>query len=72
VHKDLPFVETALHTDRRVMSMDSTVRGHLCELARQAEALRKILWLNPEQLDGVQWIKDGAPARPDALLTPID
>jgi hypothetical protein len=63
--KDAHLVEAAWACDRRVASLDDTVRGHFRYLASAFDALRTIIWLNPaiEEEQVLEWLKSGAPAQ---------
>lgn len=61
--KDTHLVESALATDRTVVSLDDTVRSLFAAASRPVRSLKKIVWANPahlgEECEG--WLRDGAP-----------
>ncbi len=70
--KDAHLLEAALATDRRVGSLDDTVRGHFGRLAAKLELLRAIMWVNPaiEDEQAVQWLENGAKRMRSRQLKP--
>jgi hypothetical protein len=68
--KDFHLVLTALACDRRISSMDETVRGLLAVCTKQVIEIRDITWVNPDKTDEqpIDWLKAGAPAEKERLL----
>jgi hypothetical protein len=60
--KDVRLLVAALAADLIVISADETARGHFKGLARDAAALRRIVWVNPLKVEdeAVEWLKRGA------------
>lgn len=65
VLKDRHLVETALAADRRVASLDESVRSlfRVCAAVRELDVLTTILWTNPAIVDedAIGWVERGAP-----------
>jgi hypothetical protein len=63
VIKDAHLVETAIASDKRVVSLDDTVRGHLARLATHCTLIKPLLWVNPDHEDEevIGWLTSGAP-----------
>jgi hypothetical protein len=60
IEKDLHLVETALASDKRVISLDGNARLHFHDLGSSVAELCDILWLNPRNSNVPQWLEDGA------------
>jgi hypothetical protein len=71
MNKDIHLVEVALLTDRRIVSLDNTVRTHFQTACERIELLRKIYWSNPvaEGQGAIDWLRRGAPDERLRLLT---
>jgi hypothetical protein len=61
ISKDLHLVEAALGTDKRILSLDERMRGHLGKLAARIAELSQIHWANPRHPQCHTWLLDGAP-----------
>lgn len=65
VLKDRHLVETALAADRRIASLDESVRGLLreCAAAPEFRVLASLVWTNPAIVaeSAVEWLRRGAP-----------
>jgi hypothetical protein len=70
--KDAHLVEAALATDRRIASLDDTVRGHYGRLTRTLASLRRVMWVNPavEDEQVVEWLEAGARVERSRQLRP--
>jgi hypothetical protein len=64
--KDIHLIEAALATDRIVLSLDETVRGHFSRATLVIDDLRLVVWVNPviKRERAVAWLEKGA--NPDA------
>lgn len=60
VRKDLLLVDAALDSDRRVLSLDDTVQGHLRSLSAYEADIADIHWTNPQDARCVTWMSTGA------------
>jgi hypothetical protein len=60
--KDARLIEAAIASDRRIASLDDTVRRHFAAASRSIPELRDILWVNPNKKaeTAVKWLEDGA------------
>lgn len=65
ITKDLHLIETALETDKTIISLDNQVRGHYKRASSSVECLKVIVWVNPKDPgeDAVYWLEYGA--KPD-------
>jgi hypothetical protein len=70
IEKDRHLIESALATDKRVVSLDDQVRQHLRDLAGNLPEVHSICWVNPTNPDeaSVAWLKSGAPAEKTRML----
>lgn len=70
IRKDLRLIHAALVTDRLIVSLDDTVRGHLQQAVAKAEELKDVVWVNPNrpEEDAVEWLRAGAPMDPMRTL----
>jgi hypothetical protein len=64
IEKDAHLLVAALESDRRIASLDDTVRGHLASLSVRDAQLGTLCWVNPcvETEQAVKWLESGAPA----------
>lgn len=62
---DIHLVETALETDKIIISLDEQARGHFRNASRSIDELKVIIWVNPKNQDErvFYWLDYGA--RPD-------
>lgn len=70
MHKDCRLLEAALETDKRVASLDETVRTLYHSLAARLAYLREVIWVNPDKLEEecIAWLKGGAKSDPFRCL----
>jgi len=68
VRKDLHLVESALATDKRILSLDRTMNRLLGCAARKVPELCVVLWVHPVTDEAPQWLSDGAPDLPEYHL----
>src|SRR4051812_31115831 len=70
MEKDRRLVEAALLSDQRIASLDETVRKHFRDHGERLPELRKICWVNPDNVDDdvCDWLKNGAPAERSRML----
>ena len=68
IRKDLHLVDAAFASDRRVLSLDDSARGRLCDLCRYVKDLTDIHWTNPKNDDCHPWLEAGAPDEPGLTL----
>lgn len=61
VAKDFHLVETALHSDKRVLSLDDKMFNHLAHLFDIANEVCAVLWVNPVSNPAEEWLRNGAP-----------
>jgi hypothetical protein len=68
--KDAHLPAAAMQADRRVLSLDDTVRAHFAQSLRCARQLADINWANPmnDEEHVVPWLEAGAPHEVDRLL----
>ncbi|MDB5345094.1 MAG: hypothetical protein JWP89_3471 [Schlesneria sp.] len=68
--KDAHLVETATNSDRRVASLDDTVRRLFGEIATHSSEIRSIYWVNPdtEFEEVIEWLEAQAPLTANRLL----
>ena len=68
--KDRHLVETAFGSDRRVGSLDDTMRGHLKRMDSNCPQLGSLIWVNPTRKSEfvIAWIESGAPAQKKRTL----
>lgn len=62
IRKDGHLIEAAIATDSIVVSLDETARRLFVEAANRVDALRGIVWVNPENSDeaSIDWLEKGA------------
>ncbi len=70
MHKDCRLLEAALATDKRVASLDETVRALYHSLAARVTSLREVIWVNPDkpEEESISWLKGGAKSTPSRCL----
>ncbi len=70
VVKDWPVVEAAVATDRRVASLDDAARARFSRLSARVDALRRVVWVNPEKTgeSPIDWLQRGAPEQDSRTL----
>jgi len=61
VEKDLPIVELAMSTGKRVISEDVAQRELLAQLVGDVEELKELWWFSPERGEVEPWLHDRAP-----------
>ncbi len=61
VKKDLHLAQAATETDKRIVSGDNNMRGHLSNHGQSADNLMEIIWVNPQEAGSVDWISAGCP-----------
>jgi len=71
IQKDLYLVETALASDKRVLSIDDRVRKHFCDAGQIVKQLCEILWLNPARDAVSNWLWNGAPDKQEYRLCDV-
>ena len=72
MQKDIHLLEAALETDKTVTSLDQTVRTLFAKASQQVNAIRMIIWVNPNRITDEQpivWLKNGAPAEQHRQLS---
>lgn len=74
VEKDRHLLEAALAADRRIASLDETVRQHLKKHIKSFRDLGSIMWANPtvEREKARDWLFRGAPEEAHRRLDFID
>lgn len=70
VEKDLFLIELALETDRRVISLNDKQQKQFSQIARHVQEIASVLWLNPDQENVPEWLRNGAPDEPQYRLDP--
>lgn len=63
MQKDIHLLEAALETDKTVTSLDQTVRTLFAKASQQVNAIRMIIWVNPNRITDEQpilWLQNGA------------
>lgn len=70
--KDAHLIEAAIATDSIVISLDETARRLFAEATKTVDALRGIVWVNPENSDegSIDWLEKGAKAETRRRLGP--
>ncbi len=60
--EDVILIEAALATDMTVASLDETVRGHYRRAFNSVQALKNVVWVNPDKEDEkpIIWLREGA------------
>lgn len=68
--KDKHLLEVAIATDKRVLSLDETVRALFREHSGSLTEIRDVCWVNPahEHEHVTDWLRSGAPANPRRKL----
>lgn len=61
IEKDFPLIETAIATDRRVISLNDRQRQQFKRIAQDVPDIGTILWIDPDREDTPGWLHDGAP-----------
>ena len=61
VTKDFHLAETALKSDKRVLSLDHRMFNHLHNLQEIANEVCQVMWVDPVINPTVVWLKDEAP-----------
>lgn len=64
VAKDFHLVETALQADKRVLSLDQRMFGHLGNLQEITNEVCAVMWVNPINNPAEEWLRAGAPDTP--------
>lgn len=65
IDKDFHLVETAMQSDKRVLSVDQKMFNHLGNLQEIANEVCAVMWVNPINALAEEWLKVGAPDTPD-------
>jgi hypothetical protein len=70
MEKDCLLIEAALATNRIILSLDETARGHFERSCGKVGELRSIMWANPFRPEEgvVTWIRTGCERMPDRCL----
>lgn len=70
--KDAHLIEAAIATDSIVISLDETARRLFVEATKTVDALRGIVWVNPENSDegSIVWLEKGAKVENKRRLGP--
>jgi hypothetical protein len=70
LRKDFHLIETALATDRIVVSRDETVRRLFKAAAPRVVAIQKVVWVNPAAPaeNAIEWLLKGAPSEGTRML----
>lgn len=70
--KDLRLLEAAIATDKTVISLDdNTARTFFSQAAVDINALKEIVWVNPDQVEEetpIEWLESGAKPESKRLL----
>ena len=68
--KDIHLIEAASATDKIVASLDELVRALFSQAALRVNALRTIVWANPDEEEDncVAWLHAGAKAERERML----
>jgi len=63
MEKDRILIEAALISDKRVASLDDTVRDHFRRHRTRLAEVRAICWVNPDlyHAEVCEWLQSGAP-----------
>ena len=64
VAKDFHLVETALQSDKRVISLDQKMFTHLVHLQEITNEICAVMWVNPVHDPAEEWLIAGAPDTP--------
>jgi hypothetical protein len=70
--KDAHLIEAAIATDSIVISRDETARSLFAEATKTVDALRGVVWVNPENSDegSIDWLEKGAKVENKRRLWP--
>lgn len=70
LRKDFHLVEAAIGTDKTVVSLDETVRRLFKAAAHGVAAIRKVVWVNPDETaeQPLEWLRGGAKAENARML----
>jgi hypothetical protein len=69
--KDIHLLEAALATDRTIVSLDeNTARKYFIQAAQEIEALKTVVWVNPDvdEEQPIAWLLAGAPDEKERML----
>lgn len=70
--KDLRLLEAAIATDKTVISLDdNTARTFFSQAASEINALKEIVWVNPDKVEEetpIEWLENGAKPESKRLL----
>jgi hypothetical protein len=70
--KDLRLLEAAIATDKTVISLDDkTARTFFSQAASEINALKEIVWVNPDKVEEetpIEWLESGAKPESKRLL----
>ncbi|MEQ8997925.1 MAG: hypothetical protein RID53_15650 [Coleofasciculus sp. B1-GNL1-01] len=70
--KDVRLLEAAIATDKTVISLDdNTARTFFSQAASEINALKDIVWVNPDKVEEetpIEWLKSGAKPESKRLL----
>jgi len=70
--KDLRLLEAAIATDKTVISLDDkTARTFFSQAASEINALKDIVWVNPDKVEEetpIEWLESGAKPESNRLL----
>lgn len=61
IGKDFHLVETALISDKRVLSLDQKMFSHLGHLQEIANEVCQVMWVNPVIHPAKEWLENDAP-----------
>jgi hypothetical protein len=70
MRKDVHLIEAAWLVDHTVISTDDSARAHFAALVERVEALRPIVWVNPERdsEEVLRWLRRGVHPKPEWKL----
>ena len=70
--KDAHLIEAAITTELIVISLDETARRLFAEATKTVDALRGVVWVNPENSDegSIDWLEKGAKVENKRRLGP--
>lgn len=68
--KDTHLIFAALVTDKRIASLDQTIRGYLNNVATLFGTIKQICWVNPTlaEDEAIDWLQANAPLEPHRML----
>ena len=72
MEKDFHLLQTALATDRTVISLDETIRGLFKRASQEVGEIRGIIWVNPDRTaeeQPIAWLQNGAPTEAERRLS---